>query len=54
MSLEMERASVSLNRRALIRRGHHVVTSPAELVDVDTRHDLEELRKLYGLPTDGK
>ncbi len=40
--------------RALIRRGHHVVTSPAELVDVDTREDLEELRKLYGLPSDGK
>jgi molybdenum cofactor cytidylyltransferase len=30
------------------------VTSPAELVDVDTRQDLEELRQLYGLPTDGK
>ena len=40
--------------RELIRRGHHVVTSPAELVDVDTRGDLEELRALYGLPTDGK
>jgi molybdenum cofactor cytidylyltransferase len=40
--------------RALIKRGHHVVTSPAELVDVDTREDLEELRELYGLPTDGK
>jgi molybdenum cofactor cytidylyltransferase len=40
--------------RQLIRRGHHVVTSPAELVDVDTRADLEELRQLYGLPTDGK
>jgi molybdenum cofactor cytidylyltransferase len=40
--------------RQLIRRGHHVVTSPAELVDVDTRADLEELRHLYGLATDGK
>jgi molybdenum cofactor cytidylyltransferase len=40
--------------RDLILRGHHVVTSPAELVDIDTRADLEELRKLYGLPTDGK
>lgn len=40
--------------RQLIQRGHHVVTSPAELVDVDTRHDLEELRQLYGLETDGK
>ncbi|MDP5277765.1 nucleotidyltransferase family protein [Sphingomonas sp. DG1-23] len=40
--------------RELIKRGHHVVTSPAELVDVDTRADLEELRQLYGLETDGK
>lgn len=40
--------------RQLILRGHHVVTSPAELVDVDTRQDLDELRQLYGLPTDGK
>ena len=40
--------------RQLIKRGHHVVTRPEELVDVDTRADLEELRALYGLPTDGK
>jgi molybdenum cofactor cytidylyltransferase len=40
--------------RALIKRGHHVVASPAELVDVDTREDLAELRELYGLETDGK
>lgn len=38
--------------RELIRRGRHVVTNPAELVDVDTQEDLAELRKLYGLPTD--
>jgi molybdenum cofactor cytidylyltransferase len=40
--------------RELIKRGHHVVTNPNELVDVDTQGDLAELRKLYGLPTDGK
>ncbi|RYY26016.1 MAG: nucleotidyltransferase family protein [Sphingomonadales bacterium] len=40
--------------RELIKRGRHVVTTPAELVDIDTRENLEELRKLYGLPTDGK
>jgi len=40
--------------RELIKRGRHVVTTPAELVDIDTRADLKELRKLYGLPTDGK
>ena len=39
--------------RELIKRGHHVVTSPAELVDVDTREDLAELRALYGLRSDG-
>ena len=40
--------------RQLIRRGHHVVASPAELVDIDTREDLANLRELYGLETDGK
>jgi len=40
--------------RQLVKRGHHVVTNPAELVDVDTRDDLDKLRHLYGLPTDGK
>lgn len=40
--------------RELIKRGRHVVTSPAELVDIDTRDDLAELRTLYGLETDGK
>lgn len=40
--------------RELIRAGRHVVTTPAELVDIDTREDLEKLRKLYGLKTDGK
>lgn len=39
--------------RELIRGGRHVVTSPAELVDVDTQQDLAELRELYGLKTDG-
>ncbi|MBO9714031.1 nucleotidyltransferase family protein [Sphingomonas sp.] len=39
--------------RALIRRGRHVITRPAELADVDTQEDLAELRRLYGLPTDG-
>lgn len=40
--------------RELIKRGKHVVTNPAELVDVDTREDLRALRELYGLPTDGQ
>lgn len=30
--------------RDLIARGHHVVTSPAELVDIDTPDDLNKLR----------
>ncbi|MBC9034136.1 NTP transferase domain-containing protein [Sphingomonas sp. JC676] len=40
--------------RQLIKRGHHVVASPAELVDIDTREDLANLRELYGLEADGK
>ncbi|CAN5371669.1 molybdenum cofactor cytidylyltransferase [soil metagenome] len=33
--------------RDLVRRGHHVVTTPAELVDIDTPEDLEKLRALF-------
>lgn len=40
--------------RELIKAGRHIVTAPAELVDIDTREDLEKLRTLYGLATDGK
>ena len=32
--------------RDLIARGHHVVTSPAELIDIDTPEDLAALRAL--------
>ncbi len=32
--------------RELVKRGHHVVTSPAELIDIDTPEDLEALRGL--------
>jgi molybdenum cofactor cytidylyltransferase len=39
--------------RDLIKRGHHVIAPPAELVDIDTQEDLRELRELYGLRTDG-
>ncbi|MDG2533145.1 nucleotidyltransferase family protein [Sphingomonas sp. HITSZ_GF] len=39
--------------RELIKRGHHVIAPPAELVDIDTQDDLRELRELYGLRTDG-
>ncbi|MES2442228.1 MAG: nucleotidyltransferase family protein [Pseudomonadota bacterium] len=39
--------------RALIKRGHHVVAGLNELVDIDTQDDLRELRRLYGLPSDG-
>lgn len=40
--------------RDLIRGGRHVVTTPAELVDIDTQDDLRELRELYGLASDGE
>ncbi|MBY0283574.1 MAG: NTP transferase domain-containing protein [Sphingomonas sp.] len=32
--------------RALIRGGRHIITSPAELIDIDTPEDLERLRAL--------
>jgi molybdenum cofactor cytidylyltransferase len=38
--------------RKLIAGGHHVVATPAELVDIDTQEDLEELRELYGIARD--
>ncbi len=34
--------------RGLVRAGRHVVTSPAELIDVDTREDLAQLNALIG------
>lgn len=36
--------------RDLVAAGRHVVTSPAELIDVDTREELEELRRLIRSP----
>jgi molybdenum cofactor cytidylyltransferase len=36
--------------RDLIRAGRHVVTTPAELIDVDTPEELEELRRLVHAP----
>ncbi|MEO5867189.1 MAG: nucleotidyltransferase family protein [Sphingomonas sp.] len=33
--------------RPLIRAGRHVVTTPAELIDIDTIEELDELRKLF-------
>jgi molybdenum cofactor cytidylyltransferase len=36
--------------RDLVRAGKHVVTSPAELIDIDTPEDLEALRRLIHAP----
>ncbi len=36
--------------RAMIRAGRHVVTSPSELIDVDTPEELDELRALLNDP----
>lgn len=38
--------------RDLVRRGRHVVTTPAELVDIDTQDDLRTLRERYGVRDD--
>jgi len=50
---ELLRLEGDQGARDLIRRGHHVIAPPAELVDVDTQDDLHALRELYGLRTDG-
>ncbi|WP_267434230.1 nucleotidyltransferase family protein [Sphingomonas sp. GM_Shp_1] len=36
--------------RALVAGGRHVVTAPAELIDIDTPEDLERLRQLVHAP----
>ncbi len=36
--------------RDMVRGGKHVVTTPAELIDVDTPEELERLRALVGDP----
>lgn len=36
--------------RQLVAGGRHVVTSPAELIDIDTPEDLEQLRQLVHAP----
>jgi len=36
--------------RDMVRAGKHVVTTPAELIDVDTPEELERLRALVGDP----
>lgn len=36
-------AQGDMGARDLVRRGHHIVAPPAELVDIDTPEDLEQL-----------
>ncbi|UVO51954.1 nucleotidyltransferase family protein [Sphingomonas sp. SUN019] len=36
--------------RDLVKAGRHVVTTPAELIDIDTPEDLERLRRLIRAP----
>lgn len=36
--------------REMVRGGRHVITAPAELIDVDTREELEQLRALVRSP----
>lgn len=40
---ELLRAEGDMGARELVKHGHHVVTSPAELVDIDTVEDLDRL-----------
>ena len=46
----LEQVTGDQGARDLIRRGKHVVTAPAELIDIDTPDDLEELRRLVHAP----
>ena len=39
-----------MGARDLVRAGKHVVTTPAELIDIDTPEDLERLRQLIRAP----
>lgn len=39
-----------MGARAMIRRGKHVVTTAAEMIDVDTPEELEQLRELVHDP----
>lgn len=39
-----------MGARDLVQGGRHVVTSPAELIDIDTPEELEELRRLVHDP----
>ncbi len=36
--------------RDLVRAGRHVVTTPAELIDIDTPEDLDRLRAIAEAP----
>lgn len=40
---ELLRSAGDMGARDLVKRGHHVITSPAELVDIDTPQDLAKL-----------
>lgn len=40
---QLLRSDGNIGARALVKHGHHVVTSPAELADVDTPEDLAKL-----------
>ena len=42
----LERLEGDEGARPLILAGRHVVTAPAELIDIDTEEELEELRRL--------
>jgi molybdenum cofactor cytidylyltransferase len=40
---ELLHSAGDMGARDLVKRGHHVVTSPAELIDIDTPQDLAKL-----------
>jgi len=46
----LERLEGDAGARDLVRAGRHVVTAPAEVIDVDTAEDLQRLRALVHAP----
>lgn len=47
---DLMRMSGDTGARDLVQGGRHVVTAPAELIDIDTPEELEELRRLVHDP----
>ena len=50
----LEQLAGDAGARDLVRGGRHVIAPPAELIDVDTPEELEQLRALVHSPEPGR